>query len=387
MFMNEKRRNTATIVAIRTALLWLLPTIVVLLIVTDHIRNTSAADTVKFSQTISPGTPVQSTGDIKPMDTNLGSVQNEFVMAQPIDGSTTDAKPLGMVSNPVVTFRGTVTHPNVEVLLKFSSAPFFVNVTSDAFGEWNWTSYTHPFEDGNHEVYVYSFVPGAQSGVMEVFAERYRFAVKDSGGRQPAALGLKGGAVNCGTTQQCLDGRLAADSAGSLYLLNVSLENGRTSYTAGQNIGLQLSFKPMMVGRSSSADIKYEIYYQEAAGLVQGPLAIYYDQLPLGAEQTFLKAFKLNDQVATGQYLIKVTVQIGQDTYIENVSFTVVGMQYATFGGGIVSGRDYDRTILWNVIFVLVIICGILIVAALEIRRFFVYKPIDEKLLHRQGFF
>jgi len=384
--MRGEKKFTKAIIRIRLVLLWLIPIILVIVIAkqSTNLSTNCSAGIINFNQEIYSNNPISSIAEITSVETD-GELQTEqFSLVQPLGAGDSKATLVGPVDSPLVTFQGDVTYPNIDVLLEITSDPFFVSISSDEYGRWTWTNYGHPFNSGEHLINVYSFVPASQPGQKEVFVQRYSFFIAGVENQKPAVLNLEEGAVRCAGEQDCLGKYLAADSDSNLYLFDVSLQNNQIQYAAGQEVGIELSFTPLIERQVAETAVSYELYLQEST---VEPIVTFNDELLLSKQNTLLKKVQLSSGAVTGDYLLKVVAKVAGDTYVQNIGFRVVGPHYAIAGGGVISEEEFNGALVWNIVFILFIFCGILIVAALEYRRFFIYRPIDEDILQSKGYF
>lgn len=383
--MDDKKIPIKAIKRIQLALMWLIPIVFVVAIFQAQMGTSlTASEIINFNQEIYATNPVQSTGQLEPIEVEGGGEVEKFSIIQPLDTGQQDIITLGDISNSIITFQGQITYPNVDIVLEFGPEPFFVSLTSDEFGRWTWTNYGQPFEPSEYLVRVYSFVPTGKRDLKEVFVEHYSFNVIGGEGNEPVVLYLDQGAVPCTSDEDCLKGRLDPGSDKNLYLFTAAMQNNKIEYAAGQEVGIELLFTPLIEHQESVSSVRYEIF---SPGTNSFPIVTFNDHITLGKQYSFSKKFTLNGKAIPGTYLIKIVVMSAGDVYIGSTNFQIAGSYLQTVGGGVVSQQDVDDAMLWNIIFVLVIISGMLVIAGIEFRRFYVFAPIDEEGLQSKGYF
>lgn len=104
-------------------------------------------------------------------------------------------------------------------------------------------------------------------------------------------------------------------------------------------------------------------------------------------DDAYLKRINLHNQVVNGTYILKIKAEIGQDTYIQSVKFTVDSRPVVQIGNTVVTQDKFERAIIIDMGIVLFFIIGILVLVIFELRRVVVYHSIDEGSLSRHGYF
>ena len=129
-----------------------------------------------------------------------------------------------VLGKSIVDFQGKAIYPNSNVLLEIRSSPFLTSVISDSQGNWTWTNWCHPLEDGEHWLEASNVSPFDLSGKRDIFIQRFKFFVKNQvDSKLTDQLALEKLISTAGT-----DG--VADILGKgnvkdLYLFNIALLN------------------------------------------------------------------------------------------------------------------------------------------------------------------
>lgn len=352
----------------------------------------NASEAVTFSQSIRPIDPVETTEPLKQKEKQIKKLNSvNFRMITPLGEETSDLPPSQadtIKTLPVVTFSGTSLYPNSQVFLSLHSDPFFSSTLSDNQGNWSWTNYGQPLEIGNHTIEAYSIAPIEVSGKRDVFAQKYFFSVinsNDFGGSGLVSLGNsnykeKGGDDDLG--ERILENRLE-----STYVFNVVLPD-KTVYGPGENMNVELLFSPLGNGTHNKANIEYAIFAINNEGVIDSQsTAEFSDQAELNDGGYFVKSIKLKENLMPGNYAMMIKAKIGKDLYHQSFKFDISAKTIMTIGSNVITTEKFGQVMVFNVIFIVAILVGLISLVMVEFRRFMVYRSIDENFLRRKGYF
>lgn len=354
-----------------------------------------ATEAVIFSQAIKPLELVQETTPIQPIKKNIGSNDlrlAKFRIVTPIgikeEDSAATQDQLKIKTTPVVTFSGTSLYPNSQVFLDVHSTRFFSSTFADNQGRWTWTNYGHPLESGDHSIESYSIAPFELVSKRDVFAQKYFFTVTDEKSAQISAVSLGNSNYPEKGGNDDLDDRIEENRLDNTYIFNAVLPEGN-QYSFGDKINLELLFSPLGKGSQNQADIEYNIYTDNGNKIASQNESVsnFSDRVSLNDGGYFIKNISLRENIMPGNYVIKIIARIGSDTYYQSVMFSISATPLMTIGSNVITVQKFGQVMVFNVILIIAILLVVISLIVIEFKRYIVYKPIDESMLERKGYF
>jgi len=361
-----------------------------------------AQNTINVSLTVPPVSPVQkisaietaqkqsSATDYKSSDyrlittiPNLNSSPDENIGAY----SQSPAQKV-VLKKSTVTFRGKTIYPNSEIFLVISSDKIFTSVRSDAQGNWSWTNWCHPLENGEHSIEASNISPYDLSGKRDVFVQKYSFSVEaaenDSGMEELPLEDII--AIEAGVGENDFSGRLRMKNSEDMYLFDIALLNKR-EYNPGDEINMNMFFNPLGGISKDDARIGYEVYHYDENNAKETLVYSFEDSVNLSSSRAFLKKIKLKDDVQEGSYFIKVIAAIGEDKYVQSAKFIVGSKTLIQVGSTKIDEKEFSMAITWNVIFILGFAIIIFILIIFEYRQMSMCNLVDENKLRGGHYF
>ena len=351
----------------------------------------NAAEVVTLNQAIRPLNPVEKTSPLVSENKKTVSLNSStFRLITPLNSNKTDSPPpesQKIKTAPIVTFSGVSVYPNSVVFLDVHSTRFFSSTLSDDQGHWNWSNYGQPLEPGDHTIEAYSIAPVELAGSRDVLAQKYFFTVaeNDPAGSNFVSLGNSNYNEKGGSDD--LADRIRENNLSDTYVFQAALPN-KTEYSFGDNMNLELLFTPLDKNAKNEASINYAIYAMDESGNVdRNPAAEFSDNASLDGGGYFLKNIKLNENLMPGGYVMKIISRIGSDDYFQSVKFNLSSKAFMTIGSNVITVEKFGQTMVFNIIFIVVVLIVLISLVIVEFRRFMVYRPIDEDFLKRKGYF
>lgn len=351
----------------------------------------NASDVVKFNQSIRPINPVEKTEPIKregeKKKADLHSSNFRIITPLVAKESAVSPDTKKIETAPVVTFGGTALYPNATVFLAVHSHSFFSSTLSDNQGHWTWTNFGHPLEPGDHSIMSYSIAPTELAGKRDILAQKYSFTVAENSSSVLSQVSLGNSQYEEKSDDDDLEYRIRKNDLGSTYVFQAALPN-KSVYGFGDNMDVELLFIPLGRDSKNQASIDYSIYALDVNGNADTqPAAEFSDLAQLDDGGYFLKSITLKDNMMPGSYVMKISAKIGQDEYIQSLKFDISSKALMTIGSNVITVEKFGRALVFNVIFIVVILIGLVALIIVEFRRFMVYRPIDESMLKRKGYF
>lgn len=351
-----------------------------------------AYETIRFGQEIGPFNPIKEAEGIRPggeasrMDFRSSKYRVIKVLAD-ADEEERYGEGTEDVAGPLVTIKGRALFPDSDVFLEIHSHPFMSSVKSDAQGNWSWSNWGRPLEDGKHSIEAYNISPYELSSKRDVFAQKYEFVV--DGGRQ-------GGAAqemvfkDRGYEEKPGDGDfgdvLLEGKVESLYFFDAVLPNKR-EYDPGEELDLQLLFRGLAENSQKEARVSYELFRYELTEADAKSVGKLSDTLRLGPENSFLKRIKLKERMVGGNHFLAVSVSVDGKEYVQHVKFFLNDEEVVKVGSFVVTQEKLNKALVWNIVIILTMTIITLLFIIREYKRYFVYRPVDEDMLRGRGYF
>ena len=400
-FLKQKKTVKKLIILSGFLAMILIHLVLFYVILGKHLSFAYAAETVRFRQEITPFNPIEKTepaeeeeeesdeADLKNSDYRIIVAIQDPAQAER-EKLIEKQKRNNRLTSPIIFFSGTVLYPNSEVFLEIHSEGFFSSTFSDSRGNWTWTNYGQPLENGEHSIEAYNFSPFEISGKRDVFTQKYYFTVEaDKNIGRPANLSLNESYYQESPGDNDLGDRLMEKTAGNTYLFNAVLLN-KKEFNPGDKLDMQLIFTPLGSGSPAEAKINYSLYaYEWNSSLSKEEeklISQFSDKILLDNGGSFLKRIDLQNRVISGKYLLKVVPQIGQDKYVQAVTFNTVDRPVIQIGGTVITEEKFSKTVIFDISFILLLFIATIFIVILEYKRFLSYRPIDENVLREKGF-
>lgn len=355
----------------------------------------NATEVVIFSQSITPLELVRETIPIQPIKKNIGNSDmhsTKFRIVTPIGVKKEDTAALQeqpkIKTTPVVTFNGTSLYPNSQVFLDVHSTRFFSSTFTDNQGRWSWTNYGHPLESGDHTIEAYNIVPFELANKRDIFAQKYFFTVTDDKSVKNNVVSLGNSDYPEAGGNDDLDDRIRGDRLDNTYIFSAVLPE-RSRYSFGDKINLELLFSPLGKGLQNEADISYTIYTDNGDNVANQneSVSTFSDHVSLNEGGYFIKNISLHENIMPGNYVMKIIAKIGSDTYYQSVMFNISATPLMTIGSNVITVQKFVQMMVFNVILIVAILMVVISLIIIEFKRYIAYKPIDESLLARKGYF
>lgn len=344
-----------------------------------------ASDVINFSQSITPFNPVVNVEPIKETSTSSGTAKDLSyrVINQVPDKTNPVDTTKKNIAGPVTTFSGAALYPNSEVILEIHSTPIFTTVLSDSNKKWSWTNYGEPLEAGEHTIEIYNIAPYQISGKKDIFAQKYSFTVDPAvAPNEISVVTLTDSAYQEKMGDGDLGDKLLGEKDIDTYILNAVLLDNK-EYHSGDTLDLQLVFSPLRESDNSiQAKIDYSVYQKDGNKVTD----LDEDDVAIKGETSFLKLIHLKGEVLSGEYILKVSAKIGDDTYVQVVPFSLNSEPIIRVGSLTISQDKFGKAMVWDIIIIAVISILILLIVGYEFQRLLVYRAVDEKFLKKKGY-
>lgn len=351
----------------------------------------NATESVALTQSISPLALVEKTSPlVRENKKNISLSSSNFRLVIPIGSNkadivTEESKKIKTAS--VVTFSGTSVYPNSIVFLDVHSTRFFSSTLSDDQGHWTWSNYGQPLELGDHTISAHSIAPVELAGSRDVLAQEYSFTVTENDPVQSSFVSLKDSNSKEKSGNDSLTDRIRGKNLGSTYVFNAALPS-KLEYNFGDSMNLELLFTPLDKNAKNEAAIDYVMYViDESGNTSRNPVSEFSDQISLDNGGYFLKNIKLNENLMPGNYMMKIIAKIGSDSYFQSVKFDISSKALITVGSNVITVEKFGQVMIFNIIFITVVLIGLILLIIREFRRFMVYRSVDENFLKRKGYF
>ncbi|HBI34132.1 MAG TPA: hypothetical protein DEA43_03035 [Candidatus Moranbacteria bacterium] len=351
----------------------------------------NALETVTFDQKIKPLDPIEKTSPIEKENKKIKELStSEFRMITPlVDNKEKNAEiELERIKiAPVTTFSGTSLYPNSEVFLDVNSDRFFSSTLSDNEGHWTWTNVGNPLEEGDHSIEAYSIAPNELSNKRDVLAQKYFFTVTSNANERFNIVSLgdsqyseKGGSDDLGD-------RIKNNALFSTYVFSAAFPSKR-EYSFGDDMKIELLFKPLVKNTRNDAEVEYVIFREDSDyEKSKEPSSVFSDRILLEDGGYFLKNIKLKENIIPGNYVMKIMAKIGKDKYYQSLKFGVTSKTLMTIGSNVVTVEKFGQVLVFNVIFIIFVLIILVSLVISELRRYMIYRPVDENTLKRRGYF
>ncbi|HAS00257.1 MAG: hypothetical protein US57_C0004G0005 [Candidatus Moranbacteria bacterium GW2011_GWC2_37_73] len=376
----------------------------------------NALETVSLNQKIKPLDPIEDTSPLEKENKKIKELSSsEFRLITPLidsdrngdedknndeDDNNTDIDTdviseeknvevaVGRIKiAPVTTFSGTSLYPNSEVFLDVHSDRFFSSTLSDNEGRWTWTNIGNPLEEGEHSMEAYSIAPTELSNKRDVLAQKYFFTVVKNGIDRFNIVSLgdsqyaeKGGNDDLGD-------RIKNNTLSSTYVFSAAFPS-KKEYSFGDDMKIELLFKPLVKNTKNEAEVEYVIFREDSDyENSKEPSSVFSDRISLDDGGYFLKNIKLKENIIPGGYVMKIVAKIGNDKYYQSLKFNVTSKALMTIGSNVVTVEKFGQVLVFNVIFIMVVLIILVSLVISELRRYMIYRPVSENTLKRRGYF
>lgn len=351
----------------------------------------NALETVTFEQKIKPLNPVEIVTPIEKENKKIKELSSsDFRIITPLGNNEDKNIELGVERisiAPVTTFSGTSLYPNSEVFLDVNSDRFFSSTLSDNEGRWTWSNVGNPLEEGDHSIEAYSIAPTELSNKRDVLAQKYFFKVVNSGSERFNVVSLGDSQYSEKGGNDDLDDRIRFDNLGTTYVFSAAFPNKR-EYSFGDNMGIELLFKPLVKNTKNEAEVEYVIFREDGDyETSKESSSIFYDKIFLENGGYFLKNVKLKENIIPGSYVMKITAKVGNDKYYQSLKFNITSKALMTIGSNVITVEKFGQVLVFNVIFIVIVLIILVSLVIGEFRRYMVYRPVDENMLKRRGYF
>lgn len=349
-----------------------------------------AAEVMRLRQEITPFNPVEKAESAKKVekDEKKDTASDNFRMIVPLEKEDPENRKseFSVVKNPIITFSGKSIYPNSEIILEIHSEPFITSTKSDGQGNWTWTNFGHPLENGGHVLKAYSISAYELSGQRDIFLQQYAFQVESDGSySSPAEVSVEGSDLETKNEEGELGERFLGRNGKSVYSFNTTILN-KNEFKAGEEINLELIFNPLKGMGGENAKISYLIYSEENSSW-EDLVFESSDELQINGSTAFLKTIKLKEMVVPGSYILKTIAETEGDKYVQSNKFKVRSSPVVQVGSVVVTEDRLALALIVNIMGALVFSIVIVVIMALEFRRFIVYGPVDEGLLKKKHYF
>lgn len=348
-----------------------------------------AQKTLRLSQEILPLDPIEKVGEIqKQKSSQKDLATSQYRVTVPLSEKKEEtASSDKSIGSELVSFRGRAIYPSSDLLLEIASDRLFVSATSDVDGNWNWNNYGQLLESGEHSIWIYNISPYEISGKRDVFIQKYRFTVTPGADSLTAKeLVLNDVSSEEIASDGILGNKFLSGNLQNIFLFDAILLNKET-FNSGEEINLELLFSPLGLSAEQPARISYELYALDGQESKLRKISDFEDNVTIGGGSAFLKQMKLKDKLVGGNYVLKLTAQIGSDKHIQSIKFSVGDKEMVKIGSMTITQNKFDKTLFWNSFFLILLAIAILILIILEYGRFLRYGSISERNLRKQGFF
>jgi|GEM_PF-3651276 len=354
-----------------------------------------AESSIKVGLTVLPANPIEKTEKISPDSENQKSLSDlrasVFRLISPIENNadqnsaqTSDSERT-ILKKSIITFSGKAIYPNSEVLLEVKSDPFLTSVISDSQGNWTWTNWCHPLENGEHWLEASNIAPFELSGKRDIFIQRFKFFIKNRiDDKVVDQLALEK-AVPFNKLDGVGNG-LRLGNSEDVYLFNLSLLN-KKEYNPGDDLSLQLLFNPLGKISNKEARVEYEIYGADENGATGQLISKLEDQIELSENQAFLKKIKLQEEISGGDYFIKVLVFSGGNKYVQSVKFRINPKVLIQIGETKIEQEKFSKIIVWNILVVVGLAILVLLLIIFEYRQLFMLDLVGPGTLKNRHYF
>lgn len=351
-----------------------------------------AASSINFSQEIQPINPVQEVDNATEIKSDKPDIRSSrFRVLSNVDsleekGGKKETRYIA--KSPIITLRGKAIYPRAEIILEIHSAAFLTSVKSDDQGNWSWTNYGHPLENGEHSIKIYSFSPFDLSGKRDVFVEKYFFVMDSiSEASETDTIFLDESTYVEKLGDDDIGDKIILGNVSDVYVFDITLLN-KKDYYSGDQLLLQMTFNPLGENASGKADLKYEIYYfGDNENNPQLVSQFEDNRLPILDGGSFLKKVTLKNDAMSGGYFIKIAADLSGKNYVQAVKFYVGSKKVIQVGDTAVTKEKLAKMLVWDVVVLLVVALIIIIAIIMEFKRFLIYRPINERTLKRKNYF
>ncbi|KKP92721.1 MAG: hypothetical protein UR99_C0065G0005 [Candidatus Moranbacteria bacterium GW2011_GWD2_36_12] len=351
----------------------------------------NALETVTFDQKIKPLDPIEIVSPIEKENKKMKELSSaEFRMITPLginDEKNVEIESERIKIAPVTTFSGTSLYPNSEVFLDINSDRFFSSTLSDNEGRWTWTNIGNPLEEGEHSIEAYSIAPTELSNKRDVLAQKYFFTVVSKENKRFDTVSLGDSQYSKKGGNDDLDERIKSGNLGSTYVFSAAFPN-KKEYSFGDDMKIEILFKPLIKNTKNEAEVEYVIFREDSDyEKSKEPSSVFSDKIFLDDGGYFLKNIKLKENIIPGSYVMKIVAKIGKDKYYQSLKFNVTSKALMTIGSNVVTVEKFGQVLVFNVIFIIFVLMILVSLVIGELRRYMVYRPVDENTLKRRGYF
>lgn len=383
-FIKQKRIIRRLLILAGLAVFFLFHILALYLMTGKVLDFSYASSAVNFSQKIKPHNPVEKTENLKEIKSENSSdlKTSQFRPIVSVE-SQVDSPKIPAVVGPVASFAGQALYPNSLVLLEVNSDRFFTSVLSDGWGNWSWTNYGHPLEEGTHTLEACNISPYEINGKRDMFVQKYKFEVKD--GNAGVAGESKINLTELSYEEKDNDGdlgdRMAKGELDNLLIFDASILN-KKEYNPGDTMDVQLSFSAFNSDFSQNVGLNYEIYDSG-----NNKVSEFGDNLLVDGNKAFLKRVNLKEWLVAGDYILKITAQSGDDKYIQSLRFSLAYRPVITVGNMVITEERFSRAVVVNAVLLVALVITMIFVIIFEFRRFLIRGHVDENILHKRGYF
>ncbi len=354
----------------------------------EFLSFSTAYQNITFGQEIREFNPIEKTTENTGDRVAVSVSQNEkFRIIAPVENEPMNNQIRKSVVSPTETFKGSVLFPNSEVYLEIHSNKLSVLTHSDDAGNWSWSNFGKPLEDGKHTIDAYNISPYELSGKRDIFIQRFAFDV-DSKVRtdsKEVVLDASDG-YNVTDGEGHLGDKFIKGETDNLYFFDFIIQN-KKEYSPGEEIGTQLIFSELGSRERQEAEVKYELFIYDDGIISEIPTATIIERLDTKKFDSFFKKITLKNKLQGGSYIIVVTVTGGGEEYVQSAELKVRDEIVVMVGNNVVTKTKLLSVLVWNVLFLMLMIIMLLLVSIYEYKRMMIIRPIDEDSLKKQGYF